>query len=63
MGREWELAKEFAELAQELGKGFVLIVRKDGTFQMSMTDPINSDDLPAGAEEAITTQKRNCIVA
>lgn len=55
MGKEWEMAREFAELAQELGKGFVLVVRKDGSFQMTMTDPLNSDDLPAEAEEAITT--------
>lgn len=44
MGKEWEMAKEFAELAQRLGKGFVLIVRKDGTYEMTMTDPVEKEE-------------------
>lgn len=43
MGEAYELASELAMLAEAEGKGIVLICRKDGTFQMSYTDPVETD--------------------
>lgn len=38
MGEAYDLATELAEIARTEGKGFVLVCRTDGTFQMTMTE-------------------------
>lgn len=45
MGEAYELATELAAIAMMEGKTFILVARKDGTFQMTMADPEN-DGVP-----------------
>lgn len=52
MGEMYELATEMATIAREQGLNMVLVLRKDGTFQMTMADPI-TEDRPADAETAL----------
>ena len=52
MGKLYDLAIEMATVAKEENLSLVLILRKDGTFQMTMADPI-TEDRPADADTAL----------
>lgn len=44
MGDFYELASELAMMAQEEGKTLVLILFKDGTWQVTDTDPAKKEE-------------------
>ena len=53
MGEMYDLANRMAMIAKEEHKSLVLVLRKDGTFQMTVADVIE-EDRSADAETAFT---------
>lgn len=54
MGTIYALANTMASIAKNEGISIVLILRKDGTFQMTLADPVTKEDhLSEGTEEAV----------
>lgn len=52
MGAMYDLANSMASIAKAEGISMVLVLRKDGTFQMTMADPVEQEDrLSEGTEE------------
>lgn len=52
MGTIYALANTMASIAKAEGITLVLVLRKDGTFQMTMADT-KEDHLSEGTEEAV----------
>ena len=54
MGTMFDLANAMATIAKAEGITMVLVLRKDGTFQMTMADPEKKEDhLSEGSGEAV----------